>query len=73
MHIWMFNYMQKFIVFAILPERIVQSGELFIGQVWVGRVNSELDLGQRLPADNLFLNRHGTTEWVELTESRQCR
>lgn len=33
-----FDDMQKFTVFAILPEGFVQSGELFIGQmcVWMG-------------------------------------
>lgn len=35
-----FDDMQKFTVFAILPEGFVQSGELFIGQVCVGGVNS---------------------------------
>lgn len=43
-NMWMFDDMQKFTVFAILPERFVQSGELFIGQVCVcvcvGGVNS---------------------------------
>lgn len=31
----MFDHMQKVPVFAILPERFVLSGELFIGQVSV--------------------------------------
>ena len=60
---WMFENMQKFTVFAILPEGFVQSGKIVYRSsvcvcVCVGMVNSELDLGRISPANTFcFSNR----------------
>lgn len=59
----MFENMQKFTVFAILPEGFVQSGKIVYRSsvcvcVCVGTVNSELDLGRISPANTFcFSNR----------------
>lgn len=42
MHTWMFDDMENFALLAILlSEGFLESSELFIGQVWVGRENNK--------------------------------
>lgn len=75
---WMFENMQKFTVFAILPEGFVQSGKIVYRSSVCVCVCGHGKLWTR-PGSNirckyiLFFKLHGATEWVELTESWRCR